>query len=86
MDDYYIYTFPFLRTRRVTSNYISSIELYVEIVFFFSFFFRVESGNRLFIGPRAHDCYLSIDDKRNPIREARLTGVEKVGKKIGKLA
>lgn len=47
-------------------------------------FFHVEAS-RLFIEPRAHDCYLSIDDKRNPIREARLTRIEKVGKKDWKI-
>lgn len=72
-----IYAFPFPRTRRVTSNYVSKYR---------SFFFPRRIGSRLFIGPRAHDCYLSIDDKRNPIGEARLTRIEKVGEKVGKLA
>lgn len=78
-----IYTrFRFHQQEGLTSNYIyrSFIELYI----YRSRFFRVEA-NRLFIEPRAHDCYLSIDDKRNPIREARLTRIEKVGKKDWKI-
>lgn len=76
-DDYYIRV-------SVSTNKKGDIELCIEVSFFFSF--RVGSGSRLFIGPRAHDCYLSIDDKRNPIGEARLTRIEKVGEKVGKLA
>ena len=75
-----IYTpFPFPPARRV------DVQLYILffhwiIYIYRSRFFRVEAS-RLFIEPRAHDCYLSINDKRNPIREARLTRIEKVGKK-----
>lgn len=78
-----IYTrFRFHQQEGLTSNYIyrSFIELYI----YRSRFFHVEAS-RLFIEPRAHDCYLSIDDKRNPIREARLTRIEKVGKKDWKI-
>lgn len=79
-----IYTpFPFPPARRV------DVQLYILffhwiIYIYRSRFFRVEAS-RLFIEPRAHDCYLSIDDKRNPIREARLTRIEKVGKKDWKI-
>lgn len=78
----YIHRFRFHQQEGLTSNYIyrSFIELYI----YRSRFFHVEAS-RLFIEPRAHDCYLSIDDKRNPIREARLTRIEKVGKKDWKI-
>lgn len=82
--DYYIYTVSVSTSKKGWRPIIYIVLSLNYIYIYRSRFFHVEAS-RLFIEPRAHDCYLSIDDKRNPIREARLTRIEKVGKKDWKI-